>query len=133
MVVFNIMPIIFELTFVLAIIGGLYPIEFFGTAFTCVILYVIATVTVTEWRAKYFKTLAMKDTEYNQKATDSLLNFETVKYFNAEDHEEHRFMKALGEYKTENVRVANSLVILNICQALIIAVGLVITLSLAYY
>ena len=80
----------------------------------CVILYVIVTITVTEWRAKYFKTLAMKDTAYNQKATDSLLNFETVKYFNAEDHEERRFMKALAEYKTENVVVAKSLVVLNI-------------------
>ena len=48
---------------------------------------------------KYFKKLAMKDSEYNQKATDSQLNFETVKYFNAEDHEEARYLKALGKYK----------------------------------
>jgi ABC-type transport system involved in Fe-S cluster assembly fused permease/ATPase subunit len=86
--VFNILPIIFELTFVLIIIGTLYAIEFFLATLAAVILYVIVTVVVTEWRARYFKSLAMKDTEYNQKATDSLLNFETVKYFNAEDHEE---------------------------------------------
>jgi ATP-binding cassette, subfamily B, heavy metal transporter len=58
--------------------------------------------------------MATKDTEYNQKATDSLLNFETVKYFNAEKHEEERFLKALGEYKKENITVAKSLVVLNI-------------------
>ena len=131
--VFNILPIVFELTFVLIVISILYPVEFFGATFACVILYIIATVVVTEWRAKYFKVLAMKDTEYNQKATDSLLNFETVKYFNAEDHEEQRFMKALGEYKVENVRVANSLVVLNVVQSLIICAGLAVTLFLAFY
>jgi len=59
------LPIVFELGFVLAVLGYLYPIEFFGTTFGCVVLYIIATVVVTEWRAKYFKTLAVKDTAYN--------------------------------------------------------------------
>lgn len=77
--------------------------------------------------------MAMKDTEYNQKATDSLLNFETVKYFNAEHHEQQRFLQALGAYKSENVRVANSLVVLNVAQAFIIALGLSASLFLAYY
>ena len=77
--------------------------------------------------------MAVKDTEYNQKATDSLLNFETVKYFNAEDHEEARFLKALNVYKRENIKVAYSLAVLNVVQALIIASGLCVTLLLAYY
>lgn len=83
---------------------------------TCgsVVIYVWATVVLTEWRAKYFKSLANKDAEYSQKATDALLNFETVKYFNAEKHEEERFMNALSAYKKENITVARSLVILNI-------------------
>ena len=72
------------------------------------------TIFLTEWRAKYFKKLADKDTSYVQKATDSLLNFETVKYFNAEGHEERRFMKALLDYKKENITVAKSLIVLNI-------------------
>jgi ATP-binding cassette, subfamily B, heavy metal transporter len=75
--------------------------------------------------------MATKDTEYNQKATDSLLNFETVKYFNAEKHEEDRFLKALGEYKHENVVVAKSLVLLNMTQAGIIALGLLAALMIA--
>lgn len=88
---------------------------------------------MTEWRAKYFKSLATKDTEYNQKATDSLLNFETVKYFNAEKHEEERFLNALGEYKKENITVAKSLVVLNITQSGIIALGLLTALLIAYH
>lgn len=64
-------------------------------------------------------------------ATDSLLNFETVKYFNAEKHEEDRFLKALGEYKRENIVVAKSLVALNITQAGIIAMGLLGSLMVA--
>lgn len=117
----------------LSVIGTLYPLEFFACTALSVILYILATVFVTEWRAKYFKKMAMKDAEYNQKATDSLLNFETVKYFNAEEHEERRFLKALGEYKKENIIVANSLVVLNITQAFIIALGLSSCLFLAYY
>ena len=92
---FNLLPLILELTFILTIISVIYPIEFFSITLICVLLYVIFTVCITEWRAKFFKKLAQKDTEYVQKATDSLLNFETVKYFNAEDHEEERFLKAL--------------------------------------
>ena len=58
-------------------------------------VYVLFTFLVTEWRAKFFKRMANKDSEYVQKATDSLLNFETVKYFNAEEHEQDRFITAL--------------------------------------
>jgi ABC-type transport system involved in Fe-S cluster assembly fused permease/ATPase subunit len=111
---FNLLPIFIELVFVLCVILSLYPIAFFIICLGSVVIYVTVTVTITEWRAKYFKTMAQKDTEYVQKATDSLLNFETVKYFNAEDHEEERFIKALSDYKHENIRVARSLVVLNI-------------------
>ena len=89
------MPIVLELTLVLAIIAYLYPVGFFSITLTSVVLYIAITVGITEWRAKYFKSMAQKDTAYVQKATDSLLNFETVKYFNAEEHEEQRFMEAL--------------------------------------
>lgn len=58
--------------------------------------------------------MTLADQSYNQKATDSLLNFETVKYFNAEKHEEDRFDKALSFYKDKNIEVSKSLVSLNI-------------------
>jgi ABC-type transport system involved in Fe-S cluster assembly fused permease/ATPase subunit len=132
MSVFNILPLIIELTFVLVIIFVLYPVIFFTITGVSIVLYITATVTITEWRAKYFKRLAQKDTEYSQKATDSLLNFETVKYFNAEEHEEGRFIKALQSYKRENILVARSLAVLNVIQSFVIAVGLVISLLVAY-
>lgn len=114
MALFNLLPLVIELIFVMVIISSLYPIIFFIVTFSSVVLYVFTTVMITEWRAKYFKSLATKDAEYSQKATDSLLNFETVKYFNAEKHEEDRFMTSLAAYKFENIRVARSLVVLNI-------------------
>jgi ATP-binding cassette subfamily B protein len=114
MTLFNLLPLGLELIFVQIVIATLYPIVFFFITLASIVLYVGATVGITEWRAKHFKRMATKDTEYNQKATDSLLNFETVKYFNAEDHEEKRFMKALEEYKHENVIVARGLSLLNI-------------------
>lgn len=111
---FNLVPIFVELIFVLIVIYGFYSFSIFSICAGSVVIYIGSTGILTEWRAKYFKSQATKDAEYNQKATDSLLNFETVKYFNAEDHEEQRYLKALWEYKTETVRVANSLVALNI-------------------
>lgn len=130
---FNLFPIILEVFFVAIIVLIYYPVEFFFIVCLSVTLYIVATVVLTEWRAKYFKNMAMKDTEYVQKATDSLLNFETVKYFNAEQHEERRFLKALQEYKHENVIVAKSLVVLNVFQAFIISCGLLTALVVAYY
>jgi len=130
---FNIVPIFLELFFVLMLLLSLYPYEFFVVTIVSVMLYILATVLITEWRAKFFKSMSLKDSEYVQKATDSLLNFETVKYFNAEEHEEQRFLKALMVYKRENIRVANSLVVLNITQAFVIACGLSASLLLAYY
>jgi len=75
----------------------------------------------------------MADQKYNQTATDSLLNFETVKYFNAEKHEEDRFEKALVAYKAQNVIVSKSLVVLNIAQSFIISIGMLVMLVLASY
>lgn len=98
-----------------------------------IFIYIGATYLLTEFRAKGFKAMATADHNYNQKATDSLLNFETVKYFNAEKHEEQRFEKALAAYKVQNINVARSLVGLNVAQSFIISVGLCATLSLAYF
>ena len=125
-------PLALELFLVLIIIAVLYPIVFFFVLAISVVIYIAATLQLTEWRAKYFKAVAAKDAEYSQKATDSLLNFETVKYFNAEEHEERRFMDALGAYKKENIVVARSLALLNIVQSGIIACGLLTALMIAF-
>jgi ABC-type transport system involved in Fe-S cluster assembly fused permease/ATPase subunit len=92
----------------------------------------MVTYIGTEWRAKYFKDMNKKDSQYVQKATDSLLNFETVKYFNAEDHEQKRFQIPLLEYKHANIKVTQSMVAVNVTEGLTISVGLTISLYLAY-
>lgn len=89
----------------ITIIGLLFPLQFFILSASTIVLYFVATICITEWRAKAFKAQAMADTAYIQKATDSLLNFETVKYFNAEDHELERFTVSLTEYKRLSISV----------------------------
>jgi len=118
---------------VIVIIGILFPWYFFLIILVTIAAYIIDTFVFTEWRAKYFKNQNIKDQNYNQKATDALLNFETVKYFNAEQHEEDRYMKALLDYKKENVKVSYSLVTLNLSQALIIVICMSAILTLTLY
>lgn len=132
MMIFQLFPLIVELTLVITVISLIYPWEFAVIVIISLISYVILTYILTEWRAKFFKDMMLKDAAYNQKATDSLLNFETVKYFNAEDHEEARFREALMTYKTANVKVARSLVALNVVQAVAIAAGLATNLLVAF-
>mmetsp|Transcript_11579 Transcript_11579/g.19564 ORF Transcript_11579/g.19564 Transcript_11579/m.19564 type:complete len:318 (+) Transcript_11579:279-1232(+) len=129
---FSLLPIMTEIIFIIAAIGVLYGLKFFWIVFGTVFLYLVVTFVVTEWRAKYFKRMAKADATYVQRATDSLLNFETVKYFNAEDHEQRRFSTSLAVYKEENVKVAKTLVTLNMAQALVIVFGLGLTLVIAY-
>jgi len=130
---FTMMPTFLEVAFTIGIIGYLYAQKFFWLNFGTILLYLIATLVCTEWRAKFFKKMSAQDAKYVQKATDSLLNFETVKYFNAEDHERDRFYTSLLAYKESNIVVAMSLVTLNCVQALCISAGLTLTLVLAYH
>lgn len=98
-----------------------------------VLLYMLATYIVQEWRNTLFKKMNIKDNNFNQKATDSLLNFETVKYFNAEAHENRRFVQALSEYKQANIKNNLSVSVLNLAQSIVNNVGLIITLLISCY
>lgn len=129
---FTMLPTFLEVGFTVGVIGILYPLKYFWINFGTIILYFVVTIVCTEWRAKYFKKQSQADAAYVQKATDSLLNFETVKYFNAEKHERDRFYKSLLEYKKSTIVVALSLVTLNVAQAICISAGLTFTLLLAY-
>jgi ATP-binding cassette subfamily B protein len=131
--IFNIWPLFLELTFVVIVIAIYFPFWFFFLVLISIVAYITDTFVVTEWRAKYFKRMNQKDNNYVQKATDSLINFETVKYFNAELHEENRYMEALQEYKKENIKVTRSMVVLGLSQATIINIGLLLNLLLANY
>ena len=131
MAVFSIAPLFLELIMVVIIFFLLFPWYFGVIIVVSIVVYLIDTFTVTEWRAKYFKELNRKDNAYVQRATDALLNFETVKYFNAEAHEEERYFKALMEYKYMNVSVTKSMVILNLSQAVCIGIALAANLMVA--
>lgn len=131
MAIFQIIPLMIELGMVVVIIFNMFPWYFAVIVFGSIIMYLLVTYVVTEWRAKYFKEMNLKDQAYNQKATDALLNFETVKYFNAEKHEEERYMKALNDYKTSNVATTKSMVVLNLSQNIVVAAGFAANLIVA--
>src|SRR6185503_12736392 len=86
--------------------------------------YMHFTFAITRWRIGIRRAMNDSDTEANTKAVDSLLNYETVKYFNAEEHEERRFDKAMEKYSKASILTQYSLSILNTGQAAIVAVGL---------
>jgi ABC-type transport system involved in Fe-S cluster assembly fused permease/ATPase subunit len=97
-----------KLVLVTATVYSLYDYQFIVINFSTMTLYFIANYMINEWRSKYFKDKTMKDSGYNQKAIDSLINFETVKYFNAEEHESKRFYKSLLEYKEAQIKMVYS-------------------------
>ena len=126
-------PLILELSLV-SIIFALY----FGWAYAVVVvvtitIYVTYTFKVTEWRVQIRRQMNDQDTDANQKAIDSLLNFETVKYFNAEGREAHRYDGAMAAYEGLAVRTGQSLSVLNVGQSFIITVGLILVMVMSAY
>src|SRR5208282_5916905 len=96
-----------------------------------ILAYVAFTFAVTDWRTKFRREMNERDSEANTKAIDSLLNYETVKYFNNEEHEARRFDTALHAYERAAVRSQTSLSVLNVGQGAVIAVGLIAVMPMA--
>ncbi len=128
---FNILPTLFEIGLVCVILWRLFDWRFAAATFATVALYIAYTLMITEWRTKYRRQMNEVDSEANTKAIDSLLNYETVKYFGNEEHEAQRFDGALKRYEHAAVKSQVSLSILNIGQAAIISVGLTIVMYMA--
>lgn len=128
---FNILPTLLEIF----LISGIFWVEFGMTyalvTFACLVTYIYFTAAITDWRLKFRREMNDQDTKANSKAIDSLLNYETVKYFTNEAYESNRYDKALARYESAAVRSQLSLTLLNVGQSLIISVGLVIILLLA--
>lgn len=122
---FNILPTLLEILLVCGILWVLFGIWYALITFVCIGGYIFFTILVTEWRTKFRRTMNETDSEAHTKAIDSLLNFETVKYFGNEAHEGQRFDAALHRYEKAAVRSKVSLSLLNIGQGTIIAGGLV--------
>lgn len=130
---FNILPTLVEVTLVCGILWALYGFGYAAITFATIAIYITFTLWVTEWRLKYRREMNEKDSEANSKAIDSLLNYETVKYFGNEMHEARRFDKSRQHYERAAVRSKTSLSLLNIGQGAIIAIGLTgITIKAGY-
>ncbi|MGH8655561.1 MAG: ABCB family ABC transporter ATP-binding protein/permease [Gammaproteobacteria bacterium] len=130
-VLFNVVPTVLEIALVCGILWGFYNFWFALVTFVTIVGYVWYTLGVTEWRIKYRRRMNEADEEANTKAIDSLLNYETVKYFNNEQHEARRYDVALQRYEEAGVASRTSLSLLNIGQAAIIAVGATIMMGMA--
>ncbi|TSD87665.1 ABC transporter ATP-binding protein/permease [Mycobacterium sp. KBS0706] len=128
---FNILPTLVEILFVVAVLWWILDLWFALVTLATVVLYIAFTLWVTEWRTKYRRQMNETDQEANTKAIDSLLNFETVKYFGNEDHEARRYEASLIRYEAAAVRSQVSLSLLNMGQAAIIAVGLTAVMWMA--
>ena len=122
--VFNIIPTLLEVLMVTAILWRLFDWRFAAVTFLAVALYIAFTFLFTNWRVKFRRTMNEMDSDAQTKAVDSLLNFETVKYFGNEAHEARRFDGARARYERAAVRSQVTLNMLNLGQALIIAIGL---------
>ena len=129
--VFNLLPTLFEVLLVTSIIWRIFDWRYALVTFSAVTLYIGFTVAFTSWRVQYRRQMNEVDSEANTKALDSLLNYETVKYFGNEAHEARRFDEALARYETAAVRTQVTLNMLNIGQAVIIAGGLALIMLMA--
>ena len=116
---------ILELVLVAIILTGLFDVWYLVIVATTIALYVWFTFAVTEWRVKLRREMNDQDTDANQKAIDSLLNYETVKYFGAESREAARYDSAMEGYEAAALKTSYSLAFLNFGQSVIITSGLV--------
>ena len=128
---FNVLPTLVELALVSAVLWRLYSIEFALVTLGTILFYIAFTILVTEWRTKYRRQMNERDTEANAKAIDSLLNYETVKYFGNEEHEARRFDRALRSYEKAAVKSQTSLSALNVGQGVVIAAGQIAVMVMA--
>jgi ABC-type transport system involved in Fe-S cluster assembly fused permease/ATPase subunit len=128
MSLYSIVPTIIELVLVLTILGVKFDSLFVWITGAALVLYITFTVTVTEWRTQFRKTMNELDSMAQSRAVDSLLNYETVKYFNNEEFEAKRYDASLDRYRKAAIKSQRTLSMLNIGQQLIIATSLVLML-----
>jgi len=121
---FNIIPTLLEIFLVCGILWGLFNVWFAVVTFVTIITYIAFTMVFTEWRLKYRPEINDRDTDANTKAVDSLLNYETVKYFSNEDHEAQRYDVSMKAYEKAAVRSMVSLAAVNIGQGALSPQGL---------
>jgi ABC-type transport system involved in Fe-S cluster assembly fused permease/ATPase subunit len=125
---FNILPTIVEITLVLAYLVTHYDLWFTVITAVALVSYIVFTVVVTDWRTHFRRTMNDLDSKANTKAIDSLINYETVKYFGNEDYEARRYDEGLKSFENAAVKSQTSLSFLNTGQSLIIATAVTLIL-----
>ena len=130
-VIFSILPVLLEFALVAAVLLGRFDWRFAAVTFGAVGVYIAFTVLVTEWRMEIRRRANELDSRASSRAIDSLLNYETVKYFGNEDFEARRYDENLRKYEDAATRSESSLGLLNIGQSLIIAAAVTALMLLA--
>ena len=128
---FNIIPTLIEIALVGGILWHLYDWRFTAVTLGVIAIYVVFSVVLSEWRIQFVRSMNDADTEANAKAIDSLLNYETVKYFGNEAHEAQRYDVGRRRYEVAAIRSTRTLSLLNIGQGTIISAGLVSVMAMA--
>ncbi|AFS48754.1 ABC transporter, permease protein,ABC transporter [alpha proteobacterium HIMB59] len=132
-VLFNVIPTIIEICLVAGILAYIYGLKYALVTLITISLYIVVTFTVTQWRLQFRRRMNAADNAVSTKLVDSLLNFETVKYFNNEEHEYRRLFESLDQYETESIKNQYSLSYLNIAQTIVIMTGITIMLVMSAY
>ena len=122
---YNVFPTLIEVTFVLVLLAVKFDAWFAWITIAALVLYISFTISVTEWRTQFRKQMNELDSAAHSRAIDALLNYETVKYFNNEDFEAHRYDENLEKLRRVALKSQSTLSLLNTGQQLIIAVALV--------
>ncbi len=130
---FSVGPLILQLLLTAIFLGAYLDLWYLVVILVVIALYIWFTFKVTEWRVRVRREMNAQDTDANQKAIDSLLNYETVKYFNAEAREAERYDGAMRKYESAALTTAYSLGFLNFGQSLLITGGLVIVMVMAAF
>jgi|SRR5579884_212003 len=132
-ILFNVVPTLLEILVVCGILWRLYNWTFAVVTFVTIVVYIAFTFAMTDWRVRFRREMNERDSQANSRAIDSLLNFETVKYFANEEHEAGRYDHALQAYERAAVKSETTLAALNVGQGAIIAGGLIGVMILAGY
>lgn len=128
---FNILPTLFEIALVITILLQRFDARFGLVVLATLTVYIALTLIITEWRMGFRRKMNLMDSKANTSAIDSLINYETVKYFNNEEYELHRYDASMQQWEKAAVRSTTSLSLLNSMQGLVIASGVTVMMLMA--
>jgi ATP-binding cassette subfamily B protein len=130
---FNVIPTMIEIVMVCTVLWVMFDVRFAAVTFTTIAIYAAWTMIITDWRLKYRRQMNDMEGEAANKAVDSLLNYETVKYFGNEKHEAARYDVALQSYEQAAIKAHVSLSLLNVGQGTVVAVGVTSIMLMAAF